>query len=388
MLIVDFDEGRLVEDQELKSKFTSSKPYRQWLKSHMLNLEDFVTEASTERATRLTGKATLASMKQVLTMYGWTSESVDLLLVPMFRDAAEALGSMGNDAPLACMSERPRITYEFFKQLFAQVTNPPLDSTREYIVMSLECMVGPMGDITSTNEEQAGRLMLKSPMLREHELQGLMNTEVRGWKARQLDCTYPVAEGPEGLRRAIERLRAEAAQAVDEDFSILVLTDRHANRSRVPVSALAACGAVHHHLVSTEQRLRVALIVDSGEAREVHHFCLLVGFGADAICPRVALGVIHRLVKDPGLPRHSDGTRYTGFQLVARYFQAVHKGMLKVMAKMGISTLQSYKGAQIFECVGLSNEIVDMCFVNTASRVGGLDFKDLGSNYLQMHAMA
>jgi glutamate synthase (NADPH/NADH) len=403
MLMIDFDVGRVVEDDELKARFVNAKPYGDWLRSNYVDLEDLVSDpaAAPPLPTAAAAAAAAAGGWQAiipdLATFGWTQECLDLLVVPMFKGGVEALGSMGNDAPLACLSQRPKPVFDFFKQLFAQVTNPPLDSTRESIVMSLECPVGPESDITLCTPEHAKRLRLKSPLISRRQLWLLEHADRNAWRCVVLDATYPVSEGSPGLLAAINRLRTDAARAVAEGATLLLLSDRIADKDRVPVSCLLSVGAVHHELIRLQRRMRAAIVVDSGEPREVHHFCLLVGFGADAVCPRLALEVAARFVGDERLApvADSDGkdhkpaaTRPTAEQLEERFFYAVGKGMLKVMAKMGISTLHSYKGAQIFEAVGLASEVIDICFVATASRVEGMGFSHIGDAYLAMHAMA
>eukprot|EP00051_Salpingoeca_urceolata_P007958 m.102155 g.102155 ORF g.102155 m.102155 type:complete len:2184 (-) comp15498_c0_seq1:206-6757(-) len=389
MLLVDFEAGRMVEDDELKASLINKNPYGEWLSRQVMTLKKIGPQPESEvMEGMINGHRGLEGIMDKLKLFGYTQETIDMILLPMFRDANEALGSMGNDAPLAAMSDVPYTLYSYFKQLFAQVTNPPLDSTREYIVMSLECMVGPEGDVTECTEEQCHRFELKSPLLHIQDLEQIKMARSRGWKTKVLDTTFPLADGPPGLQRAIHRLQAEAADAIREGYRIIVLSDRNGGLERVVVSSLLATGAVHHHLVTNQLRLQVALVVDSGEACEVQHFCLLVGYGADAICPRLVGEIIHRIQEDPRLMSNENGVRYDGTELVDRYFKAASKGMLKVMAKMGISTLQSYKGAQIFEAVGLNSNVVDVCFKATPSRIGGLDFEDIAANYFQLHRIA
>ena len=401
MLMVDFDVGRVVEDDELKARFINARPYGDWLRDNYLDLEDLVADkaaappsldAAAAADTPAPAPATEEEWQAIvpeLATFGWTQEGLDLLVMPMFKAGVEALGSMGNDAPLACLSQRPKPVFDFFKQLFAQVTNPPLDSTRESIVMSLECPIGPEGPITLCTAEHARRLRLRSPLIGRRQLWLLEHASRSGWRCAVLDATYPVTAGSDGLLAAINRLREEAVAAVDGGATILLLSDRKADKARVPVSCLLATGAVHHELLRLQRRMKTAIVVDAGEPREVHHFCLLVGFGADAVCPRMALEVAGRLTGDERLaPADGKAGPPTPAELERRLFRAVGKGMLKVMAKMGISTLHSYKGAQIFEAVGLASEVVDLCFAATASRVEGMGFKHIADAYLSMHATA
>jgi glutamate synthase (NADPH/NADH) large chain len=286
---------------------------------------------------------------------------------------------MGNDSSLACLSDQPRMLYDYFKQLFAQVTNPPIDSIREEIIMSLECYIGPEGNLLTSTPEHANRLRMRHPILTNGELEAVRNMDHRGWRAQTIDICFDRGQGASGLRATVERICAEAEAAIDAGFSIIILSDRGLGPDRVPVSALLACGAVHHHLVARAKRTRIGILLETGEAREVHHHCLLVGFGADAINPYLAFEALWQA--------REDGLIDADIRLVASYRKAIAKGMLKVMGKMGISTLQSYKGAQIFEALGLASEVVDKCFVGTVSRLKGVGFDILAEEALRRHSI-
>ncbi|KAK9665272.1 hypothetical protein RND81_14G101700 [Saponaria officinalis] len=311
-----------------------------------------------------------------------------MLMLPMAKDSTEALGSMGNDAPLAVMSNREKLTFEYFKQMFAQVTNPPIDPIREKIVTSTECMIGPEGDLTETTEEQCHRLSLKGPLLSVDEMEAIKKMDYRGWRSKVIDITYPKTLGKKGLEETLDRICSEARGAIKEGYTMLVLSDRAFSPSRVAVSSLLAVGAVHQHLVKTLERTRVGLVIESAEPREVHHFCTLVGFGVDAICPYLAIEAIFRMQVDGKIPPKSSGEFHSKAELIKKYFKASNYGMMKVLAKMGISTLASYKGAQIFEAVGLSSEVVERCFTGTPSRVEGATFEALASDSLKLHETA
>jgi glutamate synthase (NADPH/NADH) len=323
-----------------------------------------------------------------LKAFGYTVENLEMLLVPMATDGAEALGSMGNDTPLAVMSHRSKLSFDYFKQMFAQVTNPPIDPIREAIVTSTECMVGPEGDLTETVEQQCKRLSLKGPILSLEEMEAVKKMEHRDWRTKVIDITFPKSEGADGLEMALDRICAEAHLAVVDGYSMVVLSDRATSANQVPVSSLLAVGAVHHHLVSSMERTRIGLVVESAEPREVHHFCTLVGFGADAICPYLAIEAIFRLQIDGKIVPKRDGKLHSRDEVLKKYFYASNSGMLKVLAKMGISTLASYKGAQIFEALGLSSEVVDRCFKGTRSRVEGATFAMLAQDTIRLHDMA
>lgn len=402
MLLVDFEKHKVVDDEELKKKYQSRYPYAEWLQRQKLTLEEIVESVPEEKRVTppiigaLEVKTSDETMDHMgtrgiiapLRAFGYTSESLELLLLPMADDGTEALGSMGNDTPLAVMSDRPRLSFEYFKQMFAQVTNPPIDPIREAVVTSTECMVGPEGDLTEVAESQCHRLSLKSPLLTLKEMEALKKTNYRGWRSKVIDITFPKSDGIDGLEMALDRICAEARLAVSDGYTVLALSDRATSAQRVPVSSLIAVGAVHHHLVASLERTRVALVIETGEPREVHHFCTLVGFGADAICPYLAIESIYRLQVDGKVAPKKDGTLWSREEIVAKYFKASNSGMLKVLAKMGISTLASYKGAQIFEALGLSTEVVQRCFKGTPCRIEGATFEMLAQDMLRMHELA
>ena len=376
MFLVDFEKGRLVPDDEIKSELASRRPYGQWLQRQRIDLDDI---AAAGEAPGL-DNATLMARLQA---FGYTSETLQFMLLPMVQEERDPLGSMGNDAALACLSDQPRMLYDYFRQLFAQVTNPAIDSIREEVIMSLECYVGPERNLVEITEEHCHRLRIEHPILTNEELHALKGMDYRGWRSRTIDITFPRGEGAAGLVRALDRICAEAEQAIADRYSLVVLSDRAVSADRVPVSSLMAVGAVHHHLVRKALRTQIGLVLESGEAREVHHHCLLVGYGADAINPYLAFEALWQSRRDGLLagPLKDDAA------IVYGYRKAVAKGMLKVMAKMGISTLQSYKGAQIFEAVGLKDEVIGRCFVGTASRVQGVNLAELAEEMLRRHAL-
>nr|GEW31813.1 glutamate synthase 1 [NADH], chloroplastic isoform X1 [Tanacetum cinerariifolium] len=401
MLLVDFEKHTVVDDEALKQQYSRAKPYGTWLEKQKIELKNIVESVTkSSRACPPIAGVPKASIEDEnmdtmgirgllapLKAFGYTVESLEMLLLPMAKDGVEALGSMGNDAPLAVMSNREKLTFEYFKQMFAQVTNPPIDPIREKIVTSMECMVGPEGDLTETTEEQCHRLSLKGPLLSIEEMEAIKKMNFRGWRSKVLDITYPKELGRKGLEETLDRICSQAHDAIKEGYTTLVLSDRAFSSKRVAVSSLLAVGAVHHHLVKKLERTRVALMVESAEPREVHHFCTLVGFGVDAICPYLAVEAIWRLQADGKIPPKSNGDFHTKNELVKKYYKASHYGMQKVLAKMGISTLASYKGAQIFEAVGLSTEVMERCFAGTPSRVEGATFEALAGDALQLHSL-
>ncbi|PKA51627.1 Glutamate synthase 1 [NADH], chloroplastic [Apostasia shenzhenica] len=402
MLLVDFENHVVVDDEALKKHYSLARPYKEWLRRQKITLMDIVDSVpETDRVVPgISGTIRVDShddnMQNMgvhgllvpLKAFGYTVESLDMLLLPMAKDGTEALGSMGNDAPLAVMSGREKLTFEYFKQMFAQVTNPPIDPIREKIVTSMECMIGPEGDLTETTEGQCHRLVLKGPFLSIDEMEAIKKMNYRGWRSKILDITYPRTLGRKGLEMTLDRICSEACKAIDEGYTTLVLSDREFSSNSVAVSSLLAVGAVHQHLVSTLERTRVGLIVESAEPREVHHFCTLVGFGADAICPYLAIEAIWRLHIDGRIPPKTNGNFHSREQLVQKYFKASNDGMMKVLAKMGISTLASYKGAQIFEALGLSSQVIQKCFKGTPSRVEGATFEMLAGDMLRLHELA
>ena len=298
--------------------------------------------------------------------FGYTMETMDFMLLPLIHEKRDPVGSMGNDSALACLSDQPRMLYDYFKQLFAQVTNPAIDSIREEIIMSLECYIGPELNLLETTPQHAHRLRVPHPIITNEELAAIKHMDHRGWRAKTIDISFPRSEGAAGMLPALDRICDEAESAIDEGFSIVVLSDRQISADRVPVSSLLACGAVHHHLVKRAKRTRLGIVLESGEAREVHHHCLLVGYGADAINPYLAFESLWQARREGLLDVHEFDNDP---KIVSAYRKGVAKGMLKVMAKMGISTLQSYKGAQIFEAVGLRSDVIERSFVGTPSRV-------------------
>ena len=375
IFLLDFDQGRLVSDEEVKQDITNRRTYGSWLKDQKVTLEDISTEFESNA---IDAPDTLQRMKA----FGYTTETMQFMLIPLVTEARDPLGSMGNDSALACLSDKPRMIYDYFKQLFAQVTNPPIDSIREEVVMSLRCFIGPEGNLLESKPEQAHRLSLEHPIISNQELTKIQYMNHQGLTSKVIDITYDVNE-VSGYLQTIDRICDEASSAIEDDFSFIILSDRNTSKTRVPLSALIACGAVHHHLTKREQRTQIGIIIESGEAREVHHHCLLTGYGADAINPYLAFEALWQANKENLL-----GEKFaTEDKLVAGYKKGVAKGMLKVMAKMGISTLHSYKGAQIFEAVGLADEIIKKCFDGTASRVQGVNFKVLIEESLRRHAV-
>lgn len=301
MLLVDTLEGRIVDDKELKRATAAKQNFASWVEAHVLHVPNIVKRVrrSHTRLEPVLDDAPL-SVDPKLLAFGFTVEQLSLLVLPMLSEGKEALGSMGNDAPLAAMATQPRIIYDYFRQLFAQVTNPPIDPIRESIVMSLEAYVGPEGNLLEMKPEQCHRILLPSPLISIEEMNAMKNlkTAYTAWPSRTIDITFPKEEGLPGYLLALERVCSEASQAIDDGIKVIILSDRQTGPTRVPLSALVACGGVHHHLTLQKKRAKVALMVETGEAREVHHICVLVGYGADAVCPWLMMEAIHKVGRE------------------------------------------------------------------------------------------
>ncbi|XP_078001454.1 uncharacterized protein LOC144453955 [Glandiceps talaboti] len=390
MLLVDTKVGEVIKDEELKKNLSKLRPVGEWLKEQ-ITLEDLraahnsgMVNGQLVNGVQDNGpKYQPVETDRRLVMFGYTVEHINMLVLPMVKDKKEALGSMGNDAPLACLSTMNPFVYEYFKQLFAQVTNPPIDPFREKIVMSLACPIGPEDNILEPSAQQCRRLFLQQPILTLSDMEVLKGVSYKGWKTQVLDISYPIDDGVKGFVPALDRICKEAAIAAENGYTLLVLSDKLAGQDRLSVSALLAVGAVHHHLIKERLRMKVGLILEMGEIGEVHHLCVLLGYGADGICPYLVFESIASL-RQHGLldPPLSDD------EIADNYIAASERGISKVMAKMGISTLQSYKGAQIFEAVGLSEEVINKCFIGSASRIGGATFDVLAEEALQRHFIA
>ncbi len=375
MFLIDFKNGRMIPDNELKLDIANRKPYGEWLARQKIELTDL--------AQSQTPGLDADTLNQRMQAFGYTRETLQFMLQPMVTELRDPVGSMGNDAALAVISSKPRMLYDYFKQRFAQVTNPAIDAIREEVIMALNCYIGPEGNLLDATEQHAHRLNIPHPILDNAELASLKTLEHRGWSSQVIDITFPVGSGRQGLESALARINTEATQAIADGKSLIILSDREISSQRVPISALLAVGAVHHHLNAQHQRTRIGLIVETGEAREVHHHCLLVGFGADAINPYLAYEALWQARADGEF----DTTDHiqSDDDVVNAYRKAAGKGILKVMGKMGISTLQSYKGAQIFEIVGLAQDVVNLAFIGAASRVAGADLDDIAEEMQRRH---
>ena len=376
MFLIDTEQGRIIDDEEIKQGLAAAHPYGEWLESNLLRLEDLPEVAHIRESSR--------EVLREQQTFGYTHEDLRILIEPMARTGVEALGSMGTDTPLAVLSDRPKLVYDYFKQLFAQVTNPPLDAIREELVTSLSKVVGPEGNLLDPGPQSCHLLELPHPILNNEDLDRIQHIEEADprFKSRTVRCLYPAFSGGRGLARALERIRAEVSEAIEDGANIIVLSDWLSNEDLAPIPMLLATAAVHHHLIREKTRTQVGLIVETGEAREVHHFALLLGYGAAAVNPYLAFDSIEHMINERA-------TTVTDFDTaVANYRKAVGKGILKVMSKMGISTVASYTGAQIFEAIGLGAELVDEYFTGTVSRLGGIGLDEVAEEVRRRHARA
>ena len=377
MFLIDTSQGRIIEDDEIKSSLASAHPYGEWLDAGLITMDDLPAAPHIKEEHRDT--------IQAQRIFGYTIEDLKVLIAPMAKSGKEAIGSMGTDTPIAVLSNRPRLLFDYFSQLFAQVTNPPLDAIREELVTSLGAVLGPEHNLLAPGPESAELLTLASPIIDNDQflkLQRLDDTQPHGFRSRTFYCRYPVAEGADGLRAAIERIRGEVSAAVEEGINVVILSDWLSTQDMAPIPILLITSAVHHHLLRERSRTKVGLVVETGQAREVHHFALLIGYGAAAINPYLAFDTIEDMISTGQL---SDIEYHDA---VTNYIHASNKGVLKVMSKMGISTVASYTGAQIFEAIGLSQELVDEYFTGTVSRLGGIGLKEIAASVASRHAIA
>ncbi len=374
MFLIDMEVGRIVDDKEIKDQLSAARPYRQWIENLRIRMDD-VEHCGDEPASELA----LLDRQQA---FGYTQEDLKFLLAPMAANADEAVGSMGNDAALAVLSDRPKTLYSYFKQLFAQVTNPPIDSIRENMVMSLVSFIGPRPNLLDINQVNPPmRLEVSQPVLDFEDMAKLRNIAAHtGGKFRsyEIDICYPVAWGHEGIEARLASICAEAVDALRSGHNILIVTDRRLSAERVAIPALLATSAVHQHLIQLGLRTQTGLVVETGSARETHHMAVLAGYGAEAVHPYLALDTIVDLAHE--LPPELGPDK-----AVKNYIKAVGKGLLKVMSKMGISTYMSYCGAQIFEAVGLSSDLVDKYFTGTSSQIGGIGVFEVAQEALRLH---
>ncbi|MBT2392878.1 glutamate synthase large subunit [Streptomyces sp. ISL-1] len=379
MFLVDTAEGRIIEDDEIKSALAAELPYQEWLEAGEIELEDLP-----EREHIVHTHASVTRRQQT---FGYTEEELRIILAPMARTSGEPLGSMGTDSPIAALSERPRLLFDYFTQLFAQVTNPPLDAIREELVTSLYSSLGPQGNLLEPTAASCRSVTLPFPVIDNDELAKLIHInadgDMPGMTAATLSGLYRVSGGSDALAARIEEICAEADAAIEDGARLIVLSDRHSDAEHAPIPSLLLTSAVHHHLIRTKQRAQVGLLVEAGDVREVHHVALLIGYGAAAVNPYLAMETVEDLVRA--------GTFIEGLEpekAIRNLIYALGKGVLKVMSKMGISTVASYRGAQVFEAVGLDETFVEKYFNGTATKIGGAGLDVVAKEVAARHAKA
>ncbi|MEY4938579.1 MAG: hypothetical protein RIQ93_314 [Verrucomicrobiota bacterium] len=376
MFLVDTEQGRIIEDEEIKREISKAQPYREWLNQHLVHLSDLPEAPAVEPPDH-------ATLLQRQIAFGYTFEDERIIITPMAKDGVEAIGSMGNDAALAVLSNKPRLLYDYFKQLFAQVTNPPIDSIREEIVTSAETRLGSEGNLLNPQPTACRRVELKWPVLTNEEFAKIRRTNLPGLKVGVLPVLFRVSRGEKGLAKSMEELSIMARRMIEEDeVNVIILSDRGVTRDFAPIPALLAIGGLHHYLIREGLRTRVSIVLETGEAREVHHFALLIGYGASAINPYVAFETIDDMIRE-GLLTGIDHKK-----ACQNFVKAGSKGVIKVMSKMGISAIQSYRGAQVFEALGLRQDVVDHYFTWTPSRVGGIGLDVIAQEVLLRHHAA
>lgn len=372
IFMVDTKQGRIIDDEELKKQFTSEHPYGKWLKENLLPIENLPNPKQIHGS----DPDTLLQRQQA---FGYTHEDLKILIGPMAAVGIEPTGSMGTDAALAVLSNRSRLLYDYFKQLFAQVTNPPLDGIREELVTQVATTIGPEGNLLKPAPESCRRIKLNSPVITNEELAKIRDVNLPGFKTKTVEILYPVAEGGVGMDKALEKVYDEVDQAIEEGYTNVILSDRGIDETRTAIPALLATAGVHHHLIRNGKRTRVGLVLESGEPREVHHFAVLIGYGVGAVNPYLAFESLGDLIGNGRLPEMDHSVA------VKNFIKAVNKGLVKTMSKMGISTVQSYCGAQVFEAIGLDKAFVDKYFTWTASRIGGIGLDVIAKEMNQRH---
>ncbi|HEU0024356.1 MAG TPA: glutamate synthase large subunit, partial [Thermoleophilaceae bacterium] len=375
LFLVDLEADRIVPDVEIKRELAGRRPYGEWLRDRVVHIEDLP-----ERSPRVPRVEPLRARQLA---FGWSEEDLRVILAPMARDAAEPTGSMGNDLAPAVMSDARPPLFAYFKQLFAQVTNPAIDPIRESVVMSLEAVIGPEINLLGETPDHCHQLVMPQPILRNSQLERLRQVDHDVFEARTIDMTWPVGTGPEGMESRLEEMCREASDLVARGVNIIILSDRNMGPERAPMPSLLGTAAVHHHLIREGTRLEIGLVAETGEAREIHHLACLIGYGASAVNPYILFESVYSL--------HRAGRLAEGMspeEAEARVVTAIGKGLLKVLSKMGISTIRSYTGAQIFEAVGLERALVDRHFTGTTSRIGGVGLNVLAQEALDRHSRA
>ncbi|MFZ9819224.1 MAG: glutamate synthase-related protein, partial [Ilumatobacteraceae bacterium] len=384
MLLIDTAQQRIIDDEEIKASLANAAPYQQWLDEGQVSLATLP-----EREHVVFSRGSVLRRQQV---FGYTHEELKVILAPMASSGAEPLGSMGTDTPIAVLSARPRLLFDYFQQLFAQVTNPPLDAIREEVVTSVGTSVGPEGNVLEATADSCRQLTLPFPIIDNDELAKIIHINDDGTfdhlRSIVVSGLYRVADGARGMREALDAIRREVSESIESGARIVILSDRNSDEVFAPIPSLLLTSAVHHHLIREKLRTKVGLIVECGDAREVHHMALLIGFGAGAVNPYLAFESIEDMIAaDGGTGMNSLGGM-DPHKAVHNYIKAAGKGVLKVMSKMGVSTVASYTGAQIFEAIGLGSDLVDEFFTGTVSRLGGIGLDEIATEVAARHAIA
>lgn len=378
VLLIDTELGCIITDDEIKSKAGKQKPYRQWIGQYTVDLQDLEAGDHNENADESVQKGLETYQKA----FGYTYEDVMKMIIPMARDGIDPLGSMGQDSPLAVLSDKPQLLYHYFKQLFAQVTNPPIDSIREDIVTMSTMYLGAEGDITDPKPEDCRKIRMEHPVLSNEELEKLKHASQRGFRVRTIPILFPAAGDGYAMKKALAEVFRLAEKEVDEKTDIVILSDRGVNKNLAPIPALLAVSGLHQFLTRKRKRQNVSIVLESGEPREVHHFAALIGYGASAVNPYLALATVKSALAEGIL------TDLSSEEACSLYLKAANKGIIKVLSKMGISTIQSYRGAQIFEALGIGKQVIDTYFTSTPSRIGGIDLDDIASESAMRHTLA
>ena len=376
MFLVDTVQGRIIDDEEIKADIVGRKPYRSWVTQYGVSLDELPDPLNVPQPDHPT-------IRQRQQAFGYTVEELKMVITPMIVTGEEAISSMGTDTPLAVLSDRPQLLFKYFKQLFAQVTNPPIDPIREQLVMSLVTNIGPKPNLMDESPESCRRIKVQQPILTNADLQKIRGISDPHFKSKTLRMLFRVAEGSDGLGEAVDELCRQASQAIKEGYTFLILSDRGVDEQWAPIPSLLGISAVHHHLVRECTRTEAGLILETGEPRDVHQFACLIGYGAGTINPYLVFESLVDMERDNYLPEGLDAQTAEG-----KFIKAINKGLLKIFSKMGISTVQSYCGAQIFEAIGLNRELIDRYFTGTPSRVEGVGIREIGEETLRRHSVA
>ena len=376
MFLVDMNEGRIVNDEEIKEKIAAKQPYRKWLNENLVHLKDISAKKGPIKYDEV-------DLKKREVAFGYTKEDLNTIIRPMAQLGKEPIGSMGSDTPIAVLSERPQLIYNYFKQIFAQVTNPPLDGIREELITDISLTLGSDTNIFDINSEACKKLKIQNPVISKHDLDKIRNYDTNpNFKVESISMLYEVNRGLNELESALETLVNKASKAIDEGANIIILSDRFVDENHAPIPALLACSYVNHALHKLNKRSRISLVIESAEPREVHHFALLFGFGASAVNPYIVNEIVKKQIKDSEI---SDLEYLTA---IKNYNKAIGKGILKVMNKIGISTLNSYRGSQLFECVGINTNTVEKYFPNTPTRIQGIGLIEIEKEIVKRHKRA